>query len=72
MEREEVIFKSGVWATIQCLAAEHNMSDYAVFVAMDMRITPQEAKELQSQSGCYDEIMNEVIKDMSKGSNYGI
>lgn len=58
---EEKIFNSGVWATIQCLAIDHKQPTCASFVANDMRITKQEAKELQAQSGYHDELMTEVI-----------
>lgn len=61
MTREEEIFKSGVWATIQCLAIDHKLPTCASFVANDMKITKKEAKELQAQSGYNDELMNEVI-----------
>lgn len=59
--KEEQTFNSGVWATIQCLAIDHKQPICASFVANDMRITKKEAKELQAQSGYYDELMNEVI-----------
>ena len=59
--KEEQTFNSGVWATIQCLAIDHKQPICASFVANDMRITQKEAKELQAQSGYYDELMNEVI-----------
>ena len=64
MERTEEIkqaFNSGVWATIQCLAIDHKQPICASFVANDMRITKKEAKELQAQSGYYDELMDAVI-----------
>lgn len=60
--REEQTFNSGVWATIQCLAIDHKQPICASFVANDMRITKNEAKDLQSQSGYYDELMTEVIE----------
>ena len=66
MTREEEIFNSGVWATIQCLAIDHKQPICASFVANDMRITKKEAKELQAQSGYYDELMNEVIDSLNK------
>ena len=61
MLREEQTFNSGVWSTIQCLAIDHKQPIFASFVANDMRITKKEAKELQAQSGYYDELMNAVI-----------
>ena len=63
--REEQTFNSGVWATIQCLAIDHQQPICASFVANDMRITKKEAKELQAQSGYCDELMNEVIGDLN-------
>jgi hypothetical protein len=60
--KEEQTFNSGVWATIQCLAIDHQLPTVASFVANDMRITKKEAIELQAQSGYYDELMNEVIE----------
>lgn len=61
MLREEQTFNSGVWSTIQCLAIDHKQPIFASFVANDMRITKKEAKELQAQSGYYDELMDAVI-----------
>ncbi len=58
----EQTFNRGVWATIQCLAIDHQLPTVASFVANDMRITKTEAIELQAQSGYYDELMNEVIE----------
>lgn len=59
--KEEQTFNSGIWATIQCLAIDHQQPICASFIANDMRITKKEAKELQAQSGYCDELMNEVI-----------
>ncbi|MBO5080338.1 MAG: hypothetical protein J6B82_05600 [Bacteroidaceae bacterium] len=58
---EEQTFNEGVWATVQCLAIDHKQPICASFVANDMRITKEQAKELQAKSGYYDELMNEVI-----------
>lgn len=58
---EEHTFNTGVWAAIQCLAIDHKEPIRASFVANDMGITQEEAKELQAQSGYCDELMNEVI-----------
>ena len=63
---EEQTFDSGAWAAIQCLAVDHKQPICASFVANDMRITKKEAKELQAQSGYYDELMNEVIDRLNK------
>lgn len=59
--KEEQTFNKGVWATIQCLAIDHQLPTVASFVANDMRITKKEAIELQAESNYYDELMNEVI-----------
>lgn len=59
--KEEQTFNKGVWATIQCLAIDHQLPTVASFVANDMRITKKEAIELQAESSYYDELMNEVI-----------
>lgn len=59
--KEEQTFNCGAWATIQCLAIDHQRPIFASIVANDMRITKKEAKELQAQSGYNDELMNEVI-----------
>ena len=64
--KEEQTFNSGVWATIQCLAIDHQQPICASFIANDMRITKKEAKELQAQSGYYDELMDEVIDFLNK------
>ena len=63
---EEQTFDSGAWAAIQCLAVDHKQPICASFVANDMRIPKKEAKELQAQSGYYDELMNEVIDRLNK------
>lgn len=63
--KEEQTFNSGVWATIQCLAIDHQQPICASFVANDMRITKKEAKELQAQKRYYDELMNEVIDSLN-------
>ena len=60
--KDELTFNSGVWATIQCLAIDHRQPICASFIANDMRLKKQEAKELQEQSGYYDELMDEVIE----------
>lgn len=59
--KEEQTFNNGVWATIQCLAIDHDQPICASFVANDMRITKQEAQELQAQSGYNNVLMTEVI-----------
>ena len=59
--KEEQTFNSGVWATIQCLAIDHQQPICASFVANDMRLTKREAKKLQALSGYDDKVMNEVI-----------
>lgn len=64
--KEEQTFNSGVWATIQCLAIDHQQPICASFVANDMRITKNEAKDLQSQSGYDDKVMTEVIEMLNK------
>lgn len=63
---EEQTFNSGVWAAIQCLAVDHKQPICASFVANDMGITGEEAKELQVQNGYCDELMNEVIGRLNK------
>ena len=63
---EEQTFDSGAWAAIQCLAVDHKQPIYASFVANDMGITGEDAKELQAQSGYCDELMNEVIGRLNK------
>lgn len=59
---DELDFNNGVWATIQCLAVDHKQPMCASFVANDMRITKEQAKEMQMKSGYYDELMDEVIE----------
>ena len=59
-------FDSGAWAAIQCIAVDHKQPIYASFVANDMGITGEDAKELQTQSGYCDELMNEVIDLLNK------
>ena len=63
---EEQTFDSGAWVAIQCLAVDHKQPIYASFVANDMGITGEDAKELQVQSGYCDELMNEVIGRLNK------
>lgn len=63
--KEEQTFNSGVWATIQCLAIDHQRPIFASFVANDMRITKKEAKKLQAQSGYYDVLINEVLDNLN-------
>lgn len=59
--QDELTFNKGVWATIQCLAIDHQLPTVALFVANDMKISKSEAQAMQEESGYNDEEMLEVI-----------
>lgn len=63
---DELTFNKGVWATIQCLAIDHEQPICASFIANDMRITKKEAKEYQKESEYYSNLMDEVIDALNE------
>ena len=63
---DELTFNKGVWATIQCLAIDHGQPICASFIANDMRITKQEAKEYQKESEYYSNLMDDVIDALNE------